>query len=75
MTTALYRTNGGEVVKISLTDQTFDQRDTDYWTVAADPAFPDGTELRPMMARARLEPWAMQRSWTAAAAGTQRSPK
>jgi hypothetical protein len=47
MTTALYRTNGGEVVKISLTDQTFDQRDTDYWTVAADPAFPDGTELRP----------------------------
>lgn len=46
MTTVLYRTSGGEVVKISPTDQQFDQRDTNYWTVAADPAFPDGTELR-----------------------------
>lgn len=46
MTTALYRINGGEVVKISPTDQTFDQRDATYWAVATDPNFPDGTELR-----------------------------
>jgi hypothetical protein len=46
MTTVLYRTNGGEVVKISPTDQTFAERDSAYWSVAADPAFPDGIELR-----------------------------
>ena len=47
MTTALYRINGGEVVKISATDQQFAERDADYWAVAADPNFPDGTDLRP----------------------------
>lgn len=46
MTTALYRLSGGEVVKISLTNQAFAQRDTNYWGVATDPAFPDGIELR-----------------------------
>lgn len=46
MTTVLYRTNGGEVVKISPTDQQFADRDSTYWSVATDPAFPDGTELR-----------------------------
>lgn len=46
MTTVLYRVNGGEVVKISPTNQQFDSRDTNYWAVATDPAFPDGTELR-----------------------------
>ena len=46
MTTVLYRANGGEVVKISPTNQTFDQRDSNYWAVATDPNFPDGTELR-----------------------------
>jgi len=46
MTTVLYRVNGGEVVKISPTNQQFDQVDSNYWAVAADPAFPDGTELR-----------------------------
>lgn len=46
MTTVLYRSNGGEVVKISPTNQTFDQRDATYWAVATDPNFPDGTDLR-----------------------------
>lgn len=45
MTTVLYRLNGGEVEKISATNQQFDQRDTSYWGVATDPAFPDGTDL------------------------------
>jgi len=38
--------NGGEVIKISQTNQAFAERDTDYWEVATDPAFPDGTEIR-----------------------------
>jgi len=46
MTTVLYRANGGEVVKISPTNQTFDQRDPAYWSVVTNPNFPDGTELR-----------------------------
>jgi len=46
MTTALYRINGGEVLKISTTDQTFAERDTDYWAVLTDPTLPDGTEVR-----------------------------
>lgn len=46
MTTALYRINGGEVVKISLTDQTWPDRNTTYWGVLTDPSFPDGTEVR-----------------------------
>jgi hypothetical protein len=46
MTTVLYRVDGGEVVKISPTNQAFDERDTNYWGVAANPAFPDGSELR-----------------------------
>lgn len=46
MTTALYRINGGEVVKISATNQQFDAVDSNYWGVATDPAFPDGTQNR-----------------------------
>lgn len=46
MATVLYRTNGGEVIKISATNQTFADRDTNYWGVIADPAFPDGQNLR-----------------------------
>lgn len=42
MTTALYRINGGEVLKISPTNQTFAQRDPTYWAVVTDPPFPDG---------------------------------
>jgi len=47
MTTVLYRLNAGEVIKISAANQTFADRDTDYWGVATDPAFPDGTEFKP----------------------------
>jgi len=46
MTTVLYRENGGEVIKISPTDQQFDQRDPSFWSVATDPTFINGTELR-----------------------------
>lgn len=44
-TTALYRINGGEVVKISLAGQTFADRNTTYWGVLTDPTTPDGTEV------------------------------
>jgi hypothetical protein len=46
MTTALYRINGGEVIKISGTDQTWPDRNTTYWGVLTDPPFPDGTVVR-----------------------------
>jgi len=46
MTTVLYRLNGGEVMKISPTNQTFADRDSTYWGVSADPAFPDGQDIR-----------------------------
>jgi len=56
MATVLYRVNGGEVIKISPMNQTFDQRDTNYWSVATDPAFPDGTELREDLGNDQLGP-------------------
>ena len=46
MTTALYRKNGGEVIKISTKDQSFADANSTYWGVLADPALPDGTEIR-----------------------------
>lgn len=45
MPNALYRINGGEVIKISDT-QTWPDRNTTYWSVLIDPTFTDGTELR-----------------------------
>lgn len=46
MTTALYRINGGEVIKISGTDQTWPDRNTTYWGVLTDPSLPDGDQTR-----------------------------
>ena len=44
--TALYRINGGEVLKISLTGQTFADRDPAYFGVLTDPVTPNGTAVR-----------------------------
>lgn len=46
MATALYRISSGEVVKISLMDQTWPDRNTTYWGVLTNPSLPDGTEVR-----------------------------
>lgn len=48
MPTALYRISSNEVVKISLSDQQFSDRDTNFWGVLSDPPFPDGTQTRPL---------------------------
>ena len=46
MTTALYRISSNEVLKISVKDQSFSDRDTAVFGVLIDPATPDGTEVR-----------------------------
>ncbi len=46
MASVLYRLRGGEVLKISLTDQPFDDRDTAFWGVLTDPPRPDGDAVR-----------------------------
>ena len=46
MANALYRKNGGEVVKISTTGQTWPQMDSTYWGVLIDPTLTDGTAVR-----------------------------
>lgn len=43
-TTALYRKTSNEVVKISLSGQTFSDRDTVYWGVLTDPTLTDGNQ-------------------------------
>lgn len=47
-TTALYRINGGEVLKISLKGQSFADRDAAYFGVLTDPSLPDGNTVRSM---------------------------
>lgn len=46
MTTALYRISSGEVIKISLSDQMWDDRNTTYWGVLTTASYPDGTQVR-----------------------------
>lgn len=46
MATALYRINGGEVLKISPRNQPFAERDPAFWGVLVDPLLPDGTDVR-----------------------------
>lgn len=46
MTTALYRISSGEVVKISLSDQMWDDRAPAFWGVLTTAAYPDGTQTR-----------------------------
>lgn len=46
MATALYRVSSGEVVKISLMDQAWPDRNTTYWGVLTNPSLPDGTDVR-----------------------------
>lgn len=48
MTTALYRISSGEVIKISLSDQQWADRDTTYWGILTTAAYPDGTMTRPL---------------------------
>ena len=45
-TTVLHRVRGGEVLKISLRGQLFDDRDTVFWGVLIDPPRPDGDTVR-----------------------------
>lgn len=47
MSTIQYRLASGEVLRISSTNNLFEDRDTRYYGVQVDPPFPDGTELRP----------------------------
>lgn len=54
MTTALYRINGGEVIKISATDQTWADRNTTYWGVLTDPSLPDGSDILDPTDQARV---------------------
>jgi hypothetical protein len=44
--TGLYRISSGEVVKFSVANQLFTDRDTSLWGVLNDPPTPDGTETR-----------------------------
>lgn len=46
--TALYRISSNEVIKTSLSGQTFDdpRRDASLWAVLTDPTTPDGTDVR-----------------------------
>jgi hypothetical protein len=46
MTTALYRLSSNEVLKISVKNQSFADRDTTYWGMLTDPTLPDGSEVR-----------------------------
>ena len=46
MTTALYRLSSNEVIKISVKNQQFAERDTAFWGVLTDPTTPDGTNVR-----------------------------
>lgn len=48
MTTALYRISSFEVVKISLSDQQFSDRNPTYWGVLTTASYPDGTLTRPL---------------------------
>ena len=46
MSTALYRISSNEVLKVSLKDQAFSDRDTAVFGVLTDPTTPDGTDVR-----------------------------
>ena len=46
MATALYRDSSKEVLKISVKDQQFDDRDDDVFKLLVDPATPDGIQVR-----------------------------
>ncbi len=46
MATVLHRINGGEVLKIALNDQPFDDRNQAVFGVLIDPARPDGDAVR-----------------------------
>jgi len=54
--TALYRINGGEVVKISPRGQSFVDRNTAMWGVLTDPTFPDGQVIRTTLLNGNLGP-------------------
>lgn len=45
MSTVLYRIGSGEVIKISVKNQTFAERNTKYWGVLTDPQISDSVEV------------------------------
>lgn len=49
MVTALYRINGGEVIKISEIDRSWPDADANFYAVMVDPALPDGSLLREVL--------------------------
>lgn len=56
MTTALYRINGGEVLKISVQGQPFADRDAAVFGVLTDPTLPDGQAVREDLGDGTLGP-------------------
>ena len=56
MITALYRISSNEVVKISLTGQSFADRNQTYWGVITDPSLPDGNQVRETLSDGTLGP-------------------
>lgn len=54
--TALYRLNGGEVLKVSPKGQDFADRDPAYFGVLVDPLLPDGADVRERLADGTLGP-------------------
>ncbi len=46
MTTALYRISSNEVIKISIADQSFSNRNMPFFAVLTDPTTPDGASTR-----------------------------
>jgi hypothetical protein len=44
--TGLYRISSNEVIRLSVANQSFTDRDTNLWGVITDPPTPDGTETR-----------------------------
>lgn len=55
-TTALYRINGNEVLKVSIKGQPFSDRDPIYFGVLTDPVLPDGAAVRQTLPDGTLGP-------------------
>jgi len=57
MATAIYRQSTKEVLKVSLINQDFSQRDPVVYGVLTDPALPDGSQVREVSPDGTLGPW------------------
>lgn len=56
MATVLYRKNGGEVLKFSRINQSFDLVDAEFYGVLIDPDAPDGTDIRERLPMRKFGP-------------------